>query len=316
MILILSNPRDEHVSYVLPEIKRRNILYQCIHTEDYSQSLFLESRISVTNVNNQINFFDASEIKAVWYRRPLLAEPETDNPLFKAYIRDEREGYTTYFFNSLQKACWISFPPNIELARNKILQLEYALQEGFSIPDTLITTDINSFKEFYETHEKRVIIKSIKGHWYDRMGNKDYLFFTSLLEEDKLPTEGSLKTAPCLFQGYIEKELELRATVVGNKVFTAGIYSQEDSESKIDWRLGTGRIRHATYNLPVKIENKLVRINERFGLKFGAYDLILTPQGEYVFLELNPNGQWVWIEEKTGLKIKESLVDLLEHGTN
>lgn len=316
MILLLSNPRDEHIFYVLPELNRRNLSFQCIHTEDYPSGLFLESKISTWGVEHRINSLDTSEIMAVWYRRPLIAEPEMVNPLFKAYTRDEREGYTTYFFNALQNACWISPPVNIESARNKLLQLEYAKQEGFSIPDTLITTDLDSFKEFYEAHGKKVIIKSIKGHWYDRMGNKDYLFFTSLLKEDALPTEDSLKMAPCLFQGYMEKDLELRITVVGEKVFAAGIYSQEDSASQIDWRLGTGRIRHVPYDLPPEIERRLVKINERFGLKFGAYDVILTPQGEYIFLELNPNGQWVWIQEKTGLKIKESLVDLLENGTN
>ena len=193
----------------------------------------------------------------------------------------------------------------------------FAKEEGLTIPETLITTDFDSFKELYEKHKGRVIIKGIKGGWYDKGGKHNYLLFTSLLDKSKLPTKESLSMSPCLFQEYVEKKLELRVSVIGNKVFTAALHSQERESSKIDWRLGSDtKLRHTIYDLPREIREKLINITKRFGLNFGAYDLIVTPQEEYVFLELNPNGQWGWIQEKTGMPLRESLVDLLQHGTN
>ncbi len=301
---------------ITPKIQERSLDYSLVYTDEYLSKFTLETRINHAQIKKFVGLIDADRFTSVWYRRPLVASAENSNPLYKAYIGDEIEGFTSYFFNSLSNAVWVSSPAKIELARNKILQLTYAKEMGLSVPDTLITSDIKSFNEFYARNSKKVIVKSIKGHWYDNMGGNDYLFFTSLLEEDKLPTKESLSISPCLFQEYCDKKLELRSTVVGNKVFTAAIYSQEMESSRIDWRLGAGEVRHEKFELPEQVEVVLLSMNKKFGLNFGAYDLILKPDGTYVFLELNPNGQWGWIEKKTGLPIREALVDFLQYGTN
>ncbi|MBI5798011.1 hypothetical protein HZA98_03865 [Candidatus Woesearchaeota archaeon] len=315
-LLILSNDKDSHVDYVVPEIKRRNLNFRVVYTNDYLNTFALESKINDKETIHKLDSLNIEDITSIWYRRPLLRKYEGDNPLYTAYINDEIEGYTTYFFNSLINKLWISNPAKIELARNKIIQLAHAKELGISIPPTLITTDISSFNEFYKINTERVIIKSIKGHWYDNMNGNDYLFFTRLLDKSKLPTKESLELAPCLFQGYVEKDFELRVTVIGDKVFSAALYSQEDKDSKIDWRLGTRRIKHESYQLPMELEKKLKNMNKKLGINFGAYDLIVDKEGKFVFLEVNPNGQWVWIQERTGLKIKEALVDLLQYGEN
>jgi hypothetical protein len=315
-ILILSNENDPHVDFVLPEINKRNLSYLLINTDKYIKDFGLESYIISSKEVHKIDSFNVEDIKSVWFRRPLMPASNNHNLLYKRYIEDELSGYVDYFFGSLKECVWVSQPSNIQRARNKILQLSSAKSEGLKIPNTLMTTNINSFNTFFEENKRKVIIKSIKGHWYDNCQGEDYLFFTSLISSDKLPDKNSLSLAPCMFQEYVEKKVELRSTVIGNQVFTAALYSQEQEPSKIDWRLGTEKVRHEPFKLPEEIEKKLKNLNKHMGLNFGAYDLIITPHDEFVFLEVNPNGQWGWIQERTGLKIKEALVDFLQNGTN
>ena len=85
-----------------------------------------------------------------------------------------------------------------------------------------------------------------------------------------------------------------------------------ENEGKIDWRQGYDHgLRYEPYDLPNDISEKCIKFLERMRLNFGAFDFIVTPSGEYVFLECNPNGQWLWIEMETGLKISEAIADTL-----
>jgi glutathione synthase/RimK-type ligase-like ATP-grasp enzyme len=114
---------------------------------------------------------------------------------------------------------------------------------------------------------------------------------------------------PCIFQELVEKDIELRITVIGEKVFVAGINSQTNEISKIDWR--RGELKFYETIIPQNIETMCIALVKKLNLRFGAIDMIKDKNGNFVFLEINPNGQWVWIENETGLKISEALIDEL-----
>ncbi|WP_345005774.1 hypothetical protein [Snuella lapsa] len=111
-----------------------------------------------------------------------------------------------------------------------------------------------------------------------------------------------------IFQNEISKEYELRVTVVNGKIFAAKIDSQSNDNTKLDWR--KGRLKFSRYRLPQHIEEMCLRITSKLNLNFGAIDLIKT-KNNYVFLEINPNGQWVWIENDTGLNISDEIINFL-----
>lgn len=123
-----------------------------------------------------------------------------------------------------------------------------------------------------------------------------------------------IKYAPSLFQEYVPKDVELRITIVGNEVFAAEIHSQQKEAARHDWRRDALALEHREHQLPDNVRLKCVNLAKAFNLEFGAIDMILTPDGRYVFLEINPNGQWAWIEEFTGLPISEALIELLCRG--
>jgi glutathione synthase/RimK-type ligase-like ATP-grasp enzyme len=132
---------------------------------------------------------------------------------------------------------------------------------------------------------------------------------------DLTEPEGFLPT-PGIFQPYIEKQLELRIVVVGRRLFTCAIHSQQSDRARDDWRrYDLDNTPHEPYDLPPEIADRLLQLMERLGLVFGSIDLILTPEGEYVFLEINPNGQFDWIARLAGLPIYEHLAAMLLAGT-
>ncbi len=129
------------------------------------------------------------------------------------------------------------------------------------------------------------------------------------------PRTSALRSCPVIVQEQIPWRVELRVTVVGDQIFACEIHSQISNHARLDWRrYDTGATPHLVHELPGEIADRCVALTHRLGLRYGAVDLILTPDGRYVFLEINPNGQWLWIENLTGLPISQAVCDLLLEG--
>jgi glutathione synthase/RimK-type ligase-like ATP-grasp enzyme len=139
---------------------------------------------------------------------------------------------------------------------------------------------------------------------------------TTLLDEQTLAlhSEG-VRHIPCLFQEYIPKAVELRVTIIGDEIFVAEIDSQSQAETAIDWRDYSVPMRMKRGSLPDDIVSKCFALVRGFGLNFSALDFIVTPEGEYVFLESNPNGQFLFVEQWVPeLKMVDALLGCLMHG--
>ncbi|MGC2742889.1 MAG: hypothetical protein WA672_06860 [Candidatus Angelobacter sp.] len=146
---------------------------------------------------------------------------------------------------------------------------------------------------------------------------------TSRVERIKLLEHmGQSKLAPCTFQEYVDKKIELRVTVFDRKGYAAEIDSQSQEFSKIDCRKTPSdpneqncySVPQRRYSLAPETEEKILRFVEHLGLVFGCLDFIITPQGQLVFLEINPDGQWYWIEEVTGMPMLDSFTEMLIQG--
>ena len=156
----------------------------------------------------------------------------------------------------------------------------------------------------------KVIAKTL--HQQSSATTDAYLIYTTrIVREDITPESMS---APLLMQAYVPKLRELRVTVVGQAVFAVALDSQSIPDASVDWRRATLSVPHHRVNLPTQIEKMLLSLTELLELSFGAYDLIESPEGDFVFLEVNPNGQWVWLQQLTGVPIREALIDLLAKG--
>ena len=122
---------------------------------------------------------------------------------------------------------------------------------------------------------------------------KELVVFTNPVKKEDLADLSGLSLCPATFQELLRKSLEIRVTVVGHRVMSAAIDSQVSERAVHDWRRDGVRMLQEwqPYRLPVEIEEKVLRLMDYFSLNYGAIDIILTPNGKHVFLELHPSGE-------------------------
>ena len=168
--------------------------------------------------------------------------------------------------------------------------------------------------EFYEGSKKDVIYKPLRKGRLIR-DEKQSFIFTNIVKNGTPADFENVQYAPCLFQKYIHKKMELRVTVIGERVFTVSIDSQKVPGAIHDWRRAQDNLIYKIFKLPGELECKCKELVKKLGLEFGAIDLIVTPNDEFVFVEINPNGQWAWIQQLIpDIPMRETLADLLIEG--
>jgi len=317
MILIVTNRRDFTADFVILELNHRGIPYFRLNTEDFPTHVSLsiqEASSSKTELELTVqgNPIDLSRIKSVWFRRPIVPQPHP--AICEPYVRMLVQKESTEAIDGLWRILdcnWVSRPDAIRRAESKPLQLHLAASMGFRIPETLITNDPERAAAFSQSHEG-VICKPLRCGRLD-VSDAPSLIYTNELSEQDRDAINDVSLSPTLLQERIAKSLDVRVTVIGSTVFSVGIDAPETPDLGIDWRRGDlTDLRHATCSLPAAIEKKCVELVEALDLQFGAIDLVVRESGEFLFLEINPNGQWAWLQQQLpDLRLREALIDLL-----
>lgn len=304
MILIITHKEDFTADFVIEKLNEQNIKYFRLNCEDLNQYNYLFD--SSNNFNFSINGF--SEFKSVWFRRTKLPEIETKDQGQKLFLLADYESLFDNLFNLINSDKWLSHPTYIYKAENKLYQLQKAKKIGFVIPNTIVTNNHSHLNEFALNNGNEVIIKPIR-QGRIQLSDGVKTIFTNKVTSEVLENLNEYDLTPCIVQNNISKEYELRITVVGDKVFSARINSQENINTQTDWRKEKNPF--FKYDLPLNVENKCIQLLKELNISFGAIDLIKDKNGNYIFLEINPNGQWAWIEMETGLNISEAIINYL-----
>lgn len=263
---------------------------------------------------NGTSFFRCKDVHSAWYRytpQPQLGSLGLE-PDIVTSARDESRAFLDGIFEGADWR-WVNRPSAVLRARNKLLQLQYARRQGFSVPETLVTND-------------PAAVRSVAGRWHDETGlvakavvggkitvaGQAYGLFTQTVSPQQLEDDWSVRASPCIFQRRIPRTCDVRVTVAGSAVFATEILFGEPATAPVDWRLAEpSEVSYRPHLLPAAIETASRSLVCAFGLVFGALDFILTPDGSYVFLELNPSGQWGWLEAATGQPITSAIVEAL-----
>lgn len=312
MILIVTNRDDLTTDFVVLELQDRKVPFLRLNTEEFSLGASLAwaplmSRIGEISHPTKGRFPLAS-INSVWFRRPMTPTTDLADERAETFAKAEWRAVLDNLWASLQSAFWVSPPANISAASLKIPQLQIAQELGLKVPATLISNDADELLSFFDNHGGNVIGKVLHAQTPTVTSNS-YLIYTSRVAREDIVPEGL--ATPLLIQEYVEKAREIRVTIVGDSVFAVALDSQAVPEGVVDWRRATLKLAHEPTTLPCSVSAQLKQLMRRYGLQFAAIDLILTPENEFVFLELNPNGQWAWLQQLTGVEIREALVDLL-----
>lgn len=317
-ILVLTNSKDgQHTDVVISKLQRR------------SQRVFRFDADIFANGELQLNFcsdrdrfgfkiigaddtLSSKEIKSVWYRRPNSLHLKIKDPVQSRYAEEEIVNLLEGLWVSMPDVFWLNNPVYLTRARKKIYQLFLAKEAGFITPKTIITNDPEKVRRFYRECGGKVVFKAIQGELLD-YGEKSFSIPTTLITDKHLKGIDLVKHTPALFQEFIEKAYELRITVVGDKIFPVKIEPLTDISHAVDWRYPElmDKLSYSRTVLPENISTFCFLLLQQLRLSFGAFDFAVGKNGEVYFLEINPNGQWYWLEDRTGLLISDAIADML-----
>ena len=324
MILIITNKEDAHPNLVMDILTEWDVPFFRLNTEDllteYDFQWWANSDgcdFEITNIQSGLKMA-GTDITSVWDRRP---EPPKSLPIkntdeINAHNLREALAFLRFLRYFVEHFPSIGSIVGDKVASSKMLQYRKAQDNGFIVPETVFSNNKKAVEVLASKYDC-LCLKPIDGRdVWDEKNAVDYVFFSQILFSKDIyciPDEAFFQTVSFV-QEYVPKAYELRVTVVDTDVFAAKILSQglPEDKGKIDWRQGyDSGLSFVECQLPEIIRQRCIAVVHALGLNFGGLDLIVRPDGEYVFLECNPNGQWLWVELATGMKISESIARFL-----
>lgn len=318
VILVLTNSKDgQHTDAVVSKLRQkgqRAFRFDAdVFANGESQLDFYSDRSRFGfNMKNADRILSSEEVKSVWYRRPNSLHLKIKDPVQRSYAEEEITNLLEGLWMSMPDVFWLNNPVYLTRARKKIYQMFLAREAGFMMPKTIITNDPDRARQFYHECGGKIIFKAIQGELLD-YGEKSFSIPTTLITERHIENINLIKRAPALFQEFVEKAYELRITVVGDKIFPVKIEPLVDISHAVDWRYPElmSKLSYLETALPKEISVFCFHLLQKLRLSFGAFDFIVGKNGEVYFLEINPNGQWYWLEDRTGLLISDAIADML-----
>ncbi|GAA4030534.1 ATP-grasp ribosomal peptide maturase [Streptomyces plumbiresistens] len=311
-VLVATEVNDVTADMVIAHINQRGVPVVRFNPADFGTDLTMSARFGIgpSLVTGQIRtpsrIVGLERVGAVYWRRPVwpLFEhlQDADAQFATAQVRYGLGG-TLY---GLQGCLWLNHPLRNAAADYKPTQLALAHRMGFSVPPTLVTNDPNEARRFIREH-RQVIHKALRWTPYQRDG----VGLTSWAEPVSAEElDETVRFTPHLFQARVDKVADLRVLIVGRRTFAVRI----DSDL-LDWRRDYSALTYSVVELPNRMEKTLLAYLDHFGLASGSFDLAVDRDGAFHWLELNPNGQWGWLEERTGLEMAAAFAQLLVEGS-
>jgi glutathione synthase/RimK-type ligase-like ATP-grasp enzyme len=319
MILCLSHSGDFYnIDIVQKRIKELGYPSLRINTNLIPGSIRVEYRISGNGepslrLRGEGFEIDSSEVQAVWYRKiwPISIAPDIPAE-YRSGVLGESNAIRNIFFESLQHVPWINPMHTDEMiGNNKFIQLTEARKCGITIPQTLISNNKEEVILFYEQCKGKMITKMHQPLSISMTGG-GMSFPTTRIYKKDLKDLDTLHLCPMIFQELILKDVELRIAYIDGDFFTGAVNTQASVKGKTDWRYASDvPFKWEHYELPAEIKDKLHRMMQNLGLPFGAIDMMVTPEGRHIFLEVNPQGEWGMIQRDLQLPIAETIAEKL-----
>ena len=308
-VLIVSNELDVSVDWVVRELRDRSISYFRLNTERLPEfAIVIEPSREVWAMSRGATSYDLSQVRHVWYRRPDLPKSDTLH-LNNGELTMAREqwGAIVSGLRSLPEARWMNLPERNAAAESKILQLRLATSLGFKVPRTLITNSREDALRLMDDEGNRVVIKALQAPLLPSKDGSSFVF-TERLERSSLLEAAAVEPVPFIVQQEIDPKEDVRVTVVDGKAVAA---TPVDQTTEIDWRVARPLPAFRPHEASDEILERCVELVRELGLRFGALDLARANDGEYFFLEINPNGEWGWLNKEDELPIATLIADAL-----
>ncbi len=311
MILILSDGADAHADFLVEKLRLQGLPYYRLNLDVESlRATTVTYRDGEWTVAQSAHTVHSSEFTAVWARRGLVQTPlgngKDANVDFKIF-KGEWNKALVGLYSSLSRIAWLNWIGHSIRSENKYLQMKVASSAGLRVPDTIVSNDRHELLSFAALYGD-VALKLMTQEIYEVEPGKFKGFYVNKLTCRELSGFREDGENPITLQQYIPKAYEVRYTIVGDEHLACRIESQNSEIARTDWRrYDLPNTPHSSMNPPAAIVHKTTRLMAELGLEYGALDFIVTPSDDWYFLEVNPNGQWLWIEQLTGLDISGAI---------
>lgn len=317
VVLLITHSGDFFtIDKVSQAIQKRGALPFRLDTDKFPQEVQLKAHMGKFGSNYTLKYGDYSinseQVQAVWMRRVWYSQLSENLALyFRAACVRESSATLEGFWDGLRDARWVDNLQRINVAENKLYQLRLAQEVGLTIPQTVVTNLPEEARELFYNVNGKMIAKLLTPLSYSMEGSSFFLYTSAVQEKDLLEAD-SLRYCPMVFQEQIPKLRELRIVYVNGNLFVGALDALRYKNSTVDWRHASSDACLWEYHeLPDEIAIRIKMYMLRLGLTFGAFDFIQTPSEEYVFLELNPTGEWGMLERDLDYPISEAIAEAL-----
>lgn len=309
-VFIVSTRADSATDEIVERLATRNVPHFRFNTEDFPFAHALTYTPAQHGTWLSCNGESIPQPTSIWYRRVRTGPaPVGMDDGVATFCRQEARAAILGSIMG-QSTRWMSHPAAIWQAEFKPFQLHLAATLGLRIPQTVITNEPIRVRAAFRDFGSMIVKPTRTG--YVETSDGAYAIYTTRVLEEHLDYIESARWSPAIYQELIPKAYDLRVTIVGARYFAALIDSQSDPSALTDWRQTSNpALPHERTMLPDAIVGKLYEMMGALRLTFGAIDLIQTIDGDYVFLEINPSGQWLWLDDMLGLGISDSVANWL-----
>lgn len=316
VLLVTKSDDNDSVDRVARALVKRGLTPVRLDSDRYPDVVALSTRIDSGSrtLTTSAGSFDLNDVSAVWYRRfdagrslPAALD-DVDDGVRAACVDESRRSLLGMI--AALPCVHVDTLESVRRCDHKELQLVRASALGLDVPRTLFTNDATAARAFFDdvsgSAGSRGVITKMQSSFALLRDEKEHVVFTSVVERAHLDDGDGLRFCPMIFQEQLDKALDVRATVVGDRVLSASL-----TVSSVDWRTeGAARVNDwRPYTLPDDVERSLLALVRELGLTYAACDFVVTGEGRCVFLEVNAGGEWLWLDDLLG--ITDALADVL-----
>jgi len=310
-ILILTNSKDATADYLMEKLQHQGLPLVRWDTDDLIGRVRVAYSVGDPAVLWEGRWYRPQDFTAVWNRRPeRIKHTSIDATPEGEFVLDEWSEVLEGFLAHIAPPRWMNHPSSNAIAAHKLGQLTLARSLGLAVPDTLVTQEPLGLREFYNRHGGKIVVKPLSKGYVERSGEeRDSLIYTNRVLEKHLDDLADLSECPTLFQQYIDKRSDVRLTVVDASYHAVELVGEDDGVQRCDIRRDNMHdVRYREISLPEEIRSQVAKMIARYRLRFAAIDFAVAGDGHWYFLEINPNGQWAWMDLEGATDIASSFV--------
>jgi hypothetical protein len=307
MLLILTSDKDLTADFLIVELINRHLPYFRLNAEELTSADFTFS-LTENEIRRTVRLgtktLDLASVEAVWYRRAIWPSsipslPPGERLFVAGELRHLAMGLVLN-----PDVIWVNPIDKVSVAEHKLYQLQVAQQLGFRVPRTLVSSDPLALRRFAEENRTGTICKPIfHGMFIDE--TSAYSVYTRRITPESI--NDNVEVCPVLLQEEITRSADVRVTFIGEKCFVADI---KGDSGIVDWRDPEVSVDYSEGRLSSEVQAICRAMLEKLGLRYGAFDFVRTLQNDLIFLEVNPTGEWAWLEDRLGFRMRDAFIQL------